>query len=177
MPARKVEGIYASQESMQLMRLTLDAAATMAAAGHGLRSLLMLHGCREWPYDPCPCGGHGDLKALANKVPLGPGGRWRPGPIPRHRGAYLALEARRRSSAAQDQMKSKTKVHVLLDLIVPGPHSAKIDLLLMLTHPGQQVQHVQIQTGMLRAEASLWDREFIGAYLVSFAVRAFDFQH
>ena len=69
------------------------------------------------------------------------------------------------------------EVHVILDLIVPGPHSAKIDLLLMLTHPGQQVQHVQIQMGMLRAEASLWDREFIGAYLVSFAVRAFDFQH
>ena len=82
----------------------------------------------------------------------------------------MALEARRRSSAAQDQMKSKMKVHVLLDLIVPGPHSAKIDLLLMLTHPGQQVQHVQIQTGMLRAEASLWDREVIGAYLGYFAV-------
>ena len=49
MCSRKVEEIYASQESMQLMRLTLDAAATMAAAGHGLRSLLMLHGRREWP--------------------------------------------------------------------------------------------------------------------------------
>ena len=59
---------------------------------------VLRRGCREWPYDPCPCRGHRDLKALSNKVPLGPGCRWRPGPILGYGGAYLALEARRRSS-------------------------------------------------------------------------------
>ena len=63
-----------------------------------------------------------------------------------------------------------------LDLIVPGPHLAKIGLL-MLTHPGQQVQHVQIQMGMLRAKASLSEREDMRACLGDVAVRAFVFQH
>ena len=61
MPARKGEGSYASHAGQKsrghLCQSGIDAAdaadpaaaATMAAAGHGLRSLLMLHGRREWP--------------------------------------------------------------------------------------------------------------------------------
>ena len=67
-------------------------------------------------------------------------------------------------------------VHEQLDLIVPGPHLVKIGLL-MLTCPGQQVQHVQIQVGMLRAAARLSEREDMGASLGDSAGRAFDFQH
>ena len=65
--------------------------------------------------------------------------------------------------------------HEHLDLIVPGPHLVKIGLL-MLTRPGQQVQHVQIQMGMLRAKASLSEREDMRACLGDAAVRAFDFR-
>ena len=61
MSASQVEKCYASHASQKsrgnLCQSGIDAAdaadpaaaATMAAAGHGLRSLLMLHGRREWP--------------------------------------------------------------------------------------------------------------------------------
>ena len=75
-----------------------------------------------------------------------------------------------------DAILVETDVHVHLDLIVPGPHLVKIGLL-MLTRPGQQVQHVQLQMGMLRATASLSEREDMRACLGNVAVRAFDLQH
>ena len=75
-----------------------------------------------------------------------------------------------------DSILVENEVHVRLDLIVPGPRLVKIGLL-MLTRPGQQVQHVQIQMGMLRAKASLSEREDMRACLGEFAVRAFGVQH
>ena len=75
-----------------------------------------------------------------------------------------------------DAILVENEVHVRLHLIVPGPYLVKIGLL-MLTRPGQQVHHVQIQMGMLRAKASLSEREDMRACLGDVAVRAFDVQH
>ena len=79
-------------------------------------------------------------------------------------------------SIAGSMLLAENEVHVRLDLIVPGPHLVNIGLL-MLTCPGQQVQHIQIQMGMLGQQAILLVQEDMRACLGDFAVRAFDFQH